>query len=308
MRKRWLIIPLFVIVALVACASIGNQAPMQSNAGNLQTRQEETFYAMATQAPTMVAMSAGVVDGQPQEPVDDQITQERVILKNASLTITVADPAAKINEITAMAEGMGGWVVTSNSYTSTNNAGEEVTYGSITVRVPSDRLAESMERIKTGAEEVNSENVNGQDVTQEYVDLSSRMVNLQATERQLQTIMESARKVEDVLSVQRELTTVRGEIETIQGRLQYFDEAAAFSSIAVELHPPQPGPVEAQSAGWNPGTTAASALGSLLNLVQFIVDTAITVVILVGPFVVIFGVPAWVLWRRRRHQRRASAA
>lgn len=231
--------------------------------------------------------------------------QERVILKNASLTITVSDPAAKISGIAAVAESMGGWVVTSSTYATTDSAGEAVTRGSITVRVPAARLNEALERIKAGTEKVEGETINGQDVTQEYVDLSSRLTNLQATERQLQSIMETARKVEDVLVVQRELTTVRGEIETIQGRLNYFDEAAAYSSIAVDVRPPQPGAVESQSAGWNPGETAENALGALIRLAQFAVDTAITLVILVGPFAVVLGIPAWWMWRRRRQNRRA---
>lgn len=309
MRKNRLILLLLVVIAVAACASMGAQAPMESTVSNFQ-RNDDMLYA-ATPAPTMAAMapSSAEADGQfaQQQPVDE-VPQTRVILKNASLTVTVSDPAAKINAITVMAEGMGGWVVTSNSYTSTDSAGEEVTYGSITVRVPSDRLAESMERIKEGAEEVSAESINGQDVTQEYVDLSSRLTNLQATERQLQTIMESARKVEDVLAVQRELTTVRGEIETIQGRLQFFDEAAAFSSISVEVRPPQPGPVEVQSAGWNPGETVENALGSLLQTVQFIVDSAITLIITAGPFVVLLGVPVWMIWRRRRNNRRSVTA
>lgn len=295
-----LVIGLLALVA--ACAS--NAMPV--------SEQTDTRFAAGTVSLAAATQAAPPMDAfyDTDEEIADQVTleRERVILKNASLTVTVTDPAVKINEISAMAEGMGGWVVTSNSYTSSDANGEESTYGSITVRVPADRLAEAMERIKTGVEKVDAENVNGQDVTQEYVDLSSRLTNLQATERQLQTIMETARRVEDVLAVQRELTTVRGEIETIQGRLQYFDEAAAFSSIAVEVRPIQPGPVEQQSAGWTPGTAAANALGSLVGLVQSLIDTAITLAILVGPFVVIFGVPAWFVWRRRRQNRRAIAS
>jgi hypothetical protein len=112
--------------------------------------------------------------------------------------------------------------------------------------------------------------------------------------------MESARKVEDVLAVQRELTTIQGQIETIQGRLKYFDEASTFSSIQVEVRPPMPGIVEAQSSGWNPGETVENAVSVLIGVAQFVIDSAITLVIIGLPFVLVIGVPLWLIWRRRR--------
>jgi hypothetical protein len=231
---------------------------------------------------------------------------QRVILRNASLTLTVETPATRITEIAAMAEAMGGWVVSSNSYATTNSNGDETTSGTVVVRVPAERLNEALAQIKSGAIKVDNEHITGDDVTQEYVDLSSRLENLLASEQQLRDIMDKAVRVADVLEVQRELTNVRGEIEVIQGRLNYFDEAAAFSSISVSVIPQPPGPVEAQSIGWNPGTTAENALGALMSVLQFLLDTAITIAIVGVPLVLLVGIPLWLVWRSRR--RVATAA
>src|SRR5690606_34749274 len=151
--------------------------------------------------------------------------------------------------------------------------------GTIVVHVPAERLDEALSQIKSGALKIDNENITGDDVTQQYVDLSSRLENLQASEQQLREIMDKAVRVADVLEVQRELTNVRGEIEVIQGRLNYFNEAAAFSSISVSVIPQPPGPVEVQTIGWNPGTTAENALGALVSVLQSLLDAAITVVI-----------------------------
>jgi hypothetical protein len=162
-----------------------------------------------------------------------------------------------------MGEEMGGWVVTSSTGYFTNSAGEQVARGFITIRVPAGRLNEALERIKggEGLEKINSESINGQDVTQQYIDLSSRLKNLEAAEQQLQTIMDSARKVDDVMTVYNQLVNVRGEIETIKGQLQYYQEAAAYSSIEIELLPPEPGPVQVQTTGWSPVRAAESGAG-----------------------------------------------
>ena len=292
----------FFILMAAACSS----SPLQSNALNTSAIVNEPV-----QPPPGVAREAGLIaDGEfapqdeaqvAQEPLNDsQPFGQRVILKNASLTLTVETPATRITEIAAMAEAMGGWVVSSNSFTSTNSAGDETTSGTITVRVPSERLDEALAQIKSGALKVDNENITGDDVTQEYVDLSSRLENLLASEQQLRDIMDKAVRVADVLEVQRELTNVRGEIEVIQGRLNYFDEAAAFSSISVNVIPQPPGPVEAQSIGWNPGATAENALGALVSVLQFILDAAITIAIVGVPLVLLVGIPLWLVWRSRR--------
>jgi Domain of unknown function (DUF4349) len=311
MSKRWIAITVTLILGMLAACASQNASPelslmlgsVDQPAGAQRQQSEQQSGEQQAQSGYFATNEEIVDERQPNAPIADL---ERVILKNASVNITVNNSAAKVAEITAMAESMGGWVVSSNSYSSTNNAGEPVTYGSITVRVPAERLHEAIERIKTDVISVESESINGQDVTQEYVDLSSQLTNLQATERQLQTVMESARRVEDVLAVQRELTHVQGQIETIQGRLKYFDEASTFSSIQVEVRPPMPGVVEAQNAGWNPGETVENAVSVLLGITQFVIDSAITLIIIGLPFALVIGIPVWLIWRRRRMIARPS--
>jgi hypothetical protein len=230
--------------------------------------------------------------------------QERVILKSAWLNLTVSDPQSRLSEIAILADEMGGWVVTSSSNQFTNSAGEKVTRGSITIRVPAVRLNEAMSRIKEGAGNINSESQSGEDVTQQYVDLSSRLKNLEAAETQLQTIMDGARKTEDVLSVYNELVRVRGEIESIKGQLQYYDEASSFSSIQIDLLPPEPGPVEAQTTNWTPAKAAENALGALVSVVRTGVDVTVSLLVFFGPIVIVLAV-FWTLYRLARRRRTA---
>lgn len=305
---------LSIIALLLLIAAACSSAPLQTN-----TLDTSASVNQPAQPPPGVAREMGLIaDGEfapqdeaqiAQEPSDDsQPFGQRVILKNASLTLTVETPATRITEIAAMAEAMGGWVVSSNSYTTTNSAGDETTSGTIVVRVPAERLDEALSQIKSGALKVDNENITGDDVTQQYVDLSSRLENLQASEQQLREIMDKAVRVADVLEVQRELTNVRGEIEVIQGRLNYFNEAAAFSSISVSVIPQPPGPVEVQTIGWNPGTTAENALGALVSVLQSLLDAAITVVIVGVPLALLVSIPLWLIWRSRRRGFSRSAS
>jgi hypothetical protein len=100
---------------------------------------------------------------------------------------------------------------------------------------------------------------------------------------------------------------VRGEIEVARGRMQYFKEAAAFSSIEVTLSTkPEEKPVEI--AGWRPLDTAQKALANLTGTVQGIIDILIWLVVYAVPLVIVFGVPSWLIYRaiNRRARRRAA--
>ena len=73
-------------------------------------------------------------------------TVERIILKNADLSIVVPDPAASLGRIVLMAERMGGFVVNSNLYKTTTSTGIEVPYAYLTIRVPAELLTSSARR------------------------------------------------------------------------------------------------------------------------------------------------------------------
>jgi hypothetical protein len=225
-----------------------------------------------------------------------QPAETRIVLKNASLTLVVDDAQASLQSITQLAETVGGWVVTSNTSKTTTRAGVEVAQGAITIRVPADNLNDVLSQIKAGAISVDQENVTGQDVTQDYIDLTSQLGNLNAAEAQLQSIMEDANRTEDVLAVYNDLVRIRGEIETTQGRIRYYEESAAYSSISVILTP-QALETTIQIAGWSPGRTAENALASLINILRWSADLLITVAILVIPLLLIFGIPVWLIYR-----------
>jgi Skp family chaperone for outer membrane proteins len=233
---------------------------------------------------------------------------ERIVIKNANLTIAVENPPDTVRRISQMAEGMGGFVVSSNVYRTTLPSGAEVPRANITVRVPAERLTEALDQIKAESDQpAQNENINSQDVTQDYTDLQSRLRNLQAAEAQLQEIMTEARRTEDVLSVYNQLTQVREQIEVTQGRINYYEQSAALSSISVDVlanAAVQPLTV----GGWQPVGVARQALQALINTVQVLITILIYLVLLVLPVLALVllppGLVLWAIlrWRARRKQ------
>lgn len=293
---------MLMIATLVLVSACGSALPPQ--ASQTQPMEGDFAGAPAMERESFAVDEAVSQDGlfyAPEEQSQNPVAGEgRVILKTATLSLTVEDAEASLAAVAAMAEEMGGWVVSSNTSMMTTPAGQEVARGMITVRVPADRLDEALAQIKSGGGEVDSETVTGEDVTAQYVDLSSRLTNLEAAEEQLRTILDEARRTEDVMSVFNQLVTVRGEIEILRGQLRYYDQAAAFSSITVSLTPKAiEDPI--QIAGWSPVRTAENALATLVNLLQGIADFIISALIIVGPLLLVIGLPVW--WLRRQGRR-----
>ena len=200
---------------------------------------------------------------------------DRMVVKNATLSMAVDDPQKSMDNISRMAEAMGGFVVSADMYQQSLSNGSKVPQVNMSVRVPVERLAEALATIKAETDQpIISENQTSTDVTADYTDLNSRLVNAQAAEKQLQQIMDSAVRTEDVLSVYSQLVSVREQIELIKGQMKYYEQSAALSSISIQLFANaamQPISI----AGWQPGGVAKQALQSLIHALQSLTNFVI---------------------------------
>ena len=186
---------------------------------------------------------------------------ERIIIQNADLAVVVTDVEKRTKEISVMTQEMGGFVVSINLYTSGNVDAPEVT---MAIRIPSEKLDEALERIKKDAVDIQYENRSGQDVTDQYVDLQSRLKAKQAAEAKLLEIMENAQTTEDVLAVYQQLQMIQTEIEVLTGQINYLEQSAALSAISIRLiseetvKPVEIGP-------WRPEGVALDAIQDLVD-------------------------------------------
>ncbi|NPV77073.1 MAG: DUF4349 domain-containing protein [Anaerolineae bacterium] len=300
---------LFVIAVITTGCASGAAAPVPESAD-----QKSVMLEAEAPAATPIAMEAG---GRGAEISFDTNVVERIIIKNADLSIVVEDPAASMTAIGTMAEGMGGFIVSSQLYKTRTEEGLEVPVADITVRVPAEKLTEAMDQIKSLVADpqmdVLSENVSGQDVTKEYTDLQSRLKNLQNAEAQLEKIMAEASKTEDVLNVYRELTNVQEQIEVIKGQIKYYDESSRLSALHVNIQS-QESVKPLTIGGWQPVGVARDALQALIDTLKFLANAAIWLVIFCLPISILIGIPGWLIirtgrrwWLKRKQQKQAEA-
>jgi len=296
--KHSLFITMIATLILSACAAAATPAapsmvesaapPVLDGAPLAQpnTAPSDGFLTNSTRSPA-------AVPGQPQTQ------QQRVVLQTADLTLVVKDPQAKMLEIGALAQRLGGFVVSSNMGQSYVGDNVKVPEGTISIRVPAKDLDNALAEIKADVVEIQTENRTGQDVTDQYVDLQSQLKAKQAAADKLYEIMQKTEKAEDTLMVFNQLTQLQSEIEVLKGQINYYDQAAALSSVSVRLLAEQSiQPIVI--AGWRPQGVARDSIQMLVNFFQGFIDFLIRLVILFIPVAaVIIGLLA-LLWRLLR--------
>ncbi len=222
-------------------------------------------------------------------------TQERLVIENADLAMVVKDPKARMAEINALANELGGYVVSSNLYQSFTSFGMEVPEATIVIRVPSERLDEALNRIKEDAVDIQHENRSGQDITNIYVDLQAQLKAKQAAEAKLLEIMDEATRAEDVLAIYLQVQQVQTEIEQLKGQIQYYDESVAMSSISVRLIAEE-GTQPIEIGPWTPEGAAKEAIQDLIFFVQRFVEFLIRFVLLALPALILIAIPLYIIY------------
>jgi uncharacterized protein DUF4349 len=247
-------------------------------------------------APSVGGGDAKTINGALNETSNVADNGTRLVIKNADLAIVVKDPKASMDEISKLAETMGGFVVSSNLYQSfygPNNT--EVPEATITIRVPVEKLDEALGSIKKNAVDVTSENVSGQDVTSEYVDLQSRLSAKQLAEKKLTEILNAAVKTEDVLAVYTQLQQIETDIEVLRGQIKYYEESAALSAISVRLVA-EAGTQPIAVGPWTPTGTAKAAIQDLIYFFQNFVEFLIRFVLYDLPALVLIAIPLFLVF------------
>jgi hypothetical protein len=235
---------------------------------------------------------------------------ERMIIYNVRLDLIVKDTEETLAQVQLLTQQMDGFISESNLW---RDEGHQ--RGTVTVRIPADRLDEALEKLRALALDVESESRDSQDVTEEYVDQRARLKNEQRTEAELQELLETRSergKTEDILEVHRELGQVRSRIEQIQGRMNYLEKLSAMATVRISLTPDElQQPIVV--AGWTPQGTARGAIRALLRTAQFLADALIVFVLYILPTLVLIAIPLTLLfllgraiWRRIRRRRRKA--
>jgi uncharacterized coiled-coil protein SlyX len=226
----------------------------------------------------------------------------RQIIYRATIVLDVKDFAAAERQVAALVKSSGGFIAKFQ---------EERPYGAQrggrwTVRVPVPQFDRFVEEAgKLGVAQ--SRNINSEDVSEEFVDLTARLKNKQQLEaRLLELVAKRSDEIKDILALEAELSRVREEIERMQGRLRYLTDRVALTTVELaayertEFKPP-----EAPTFAANVSQSFFESLDKLRQCGEAVVLLVVALV----PWVLALALLAaltvslvWLLWRITRRK------
>lgn len=207
--------------------------------------------------------SVGVSSPLYQESAPAPEVTDRMVVQNSNLSLQVKDVSLSIKEIQNTAESFGGYFVSSSL-----SRPEEATSGNITVRVPSDSLEEVLEKYRSLSIKVVAENLYGYDVTDQYVDIQSRLAAYYKTKFKFEQILDQANTVEELLKVNRELINLQSQIDRLIGQQEYLEKTSQNSLVTVYLSTDEFSLPWAPEHSWRPEVVFKQSVRALVTTLR----------------------------------------
>ena len=180
--------------------------------------------ALPVRSMAYASLAAGDQD-KAEGPSDD-----RKVVPTSTIELVVLKPAETADKIRVLAEHQGGFLVSSEV-----RGDQDVSGGSVTIRVPAARFEDMRAEIRELGLRVESEKLDAQDVTRQYVDQDANVRNLRAQEVQYLSILKPAKTVKDTLEVSEKLSEVRGQIEQQQAGFDALSKQIETVAFTVSL-------------------------------------------------------------------------
>jgi hypothetical protein len=169
----------------------------------------------------------------------------RLIIRTGQASIEVDSLETSMAELRRIVQRVGGFVADA----SVQSGRDQLRSATLELKVPASRFDELTQGLDPLGK-LQFVNVSAEDVSEEFVDLTARVANGRRLEDRLVELMRTRTgKLQDVLSVERELARVREEIERMEGRLRFLKTSAQLSTLSVNLY--EPAPIVASHPGRN---------------------------------------------------------
>ncbi|WP_262062529.1 DUF4349 domain-containing protein [Streptomyces sp. STR69] len=195
------------------------------------------------------------------------------IIRTASLSVRVKDVPKALDEARTTTENAGGFV--GNETTTRDGQGHERTR--VVLRVPTDKYDEVLADLE-GAGKLLDRTAKAQDVTDQVVDVESRITSQRASVARVRELMDRATKLSDVVELEGELSTRESDLEALLAQQSSLKDRTSLATITLSLSQTpvakaaakddSPGFVDAVAGGWHVFVTMlrwiALALGAVL--------------------------------------------
>ncbi|MFE0250263.1 DUF4349 domain-containing protein [Streptomyces sp. NPDC059010] len=293
--------PVQALAGLLLAAALtltGCSAADDSGGGDSSVAKDEAAQAAEPQASAR-AGAPGSGSGADRASSAPKVTASHII-RTASLTVRVKDVPKALDEARATAENAGGYV--GNETTTSDDEGHEHTR--VVLRVPVERYAEVLTELE-GAGKLIERSAKAQDVTDQVVDVESRIKSQRASVARIRELMDRATKLSEVVTLEGELSTRQADLEALLAQQTSLKDRTGLATITLSLSETpvkkaakddDPGFLDALAGGWDAFVTMLRWLAVAFGAVLPFAAVAALIVLL------------WLKALRPRLPRRAATA
>jgi uncharacterized protein DUF4349 len=239
MRAQTMVIGLVQAALLMAC-----EDRSKGNSQAARDRSEVPSSKAASPVPlgTMGASTVSEREASAPSPAPDQWSRatfdgaSRLIVRTGQAGIEVDSLEPSMAELRRIVQRIGGFVADASVQSGRN----QLRSATLQLKVPASRFDDLTQGLEPLGR-LQFVNVSAEDVSEEFVDLTARVANGRRLEDRLVELLRTRTgKLQDVLSVERELARVREEIERMEGRMRFLKTSAQLSTLSVNLYEPAP--------------------------------------------------------------------
>ncbi|PPS79191.1 DUF4349 domain-containing protein [Streptomyces sp. MH60] len=265
---------LLLVTALALTGCSGSDAGSDSGGGAKAAAPQEGSRAEGSQADDGTgAAGAGRADGA-DASAPPKLAPAHLI-RTVSLSVQVRDTSEALDAARTATEDAGGYV--GDESTTRDAEGHERT--EVTLRVPVERYEDVLDELE-GAGKLLRRDAQAEDVTDQVVDVDSRVKSQRASVARVRELMDRATKLSDVVSLEGELSTRQAELEALLARQAALKDRTSLATITLSLsetpvkheekkkEDDDPGFMDALAGGWDAFVTmlrwVAVVLGAVL--------------------------------------------
>lgn len=222
---------------------------------------------------------------------DNSINIPQKIIKNAFLRFETNDLESTFNQIQTAIEANKGTV-----QNDTEGKGHNTIYRNISIRVPSQNFDTFIQSISKGVSYFDEKNISSQNVTEEFIDINSRLNTKRKLEARYLEILQRANKISEILEIEKQISTIREEIEAKEGRLKYLENRVSESTVTIEFYKTI---AQKENIKVSYGSKIWTAIKSgFFSLSEFLIS-----IISIWPFIIVFCVLAYFIRKRFKRKK-----
>ncbi|OXA72362.1 hypothetical protein B0A67_07415 [Flavobacterium aquidurense] len=272
---RYIFFLFFVLLTFSGCSKHEEQANMMVSAVKLPPKNES-------------AASSDLQDDM-ADPASPEIPQK--IIKEASIRFETDNLEDTFNRIQTAIAANKASIQNDSEGKDYNNV-----YRNLTVRVPSQNFDSFISAISKGVSYFERKDITSQNVTEEYIDLTTRLKTKRKLEERYLQILQKATKISEILEIEKQISAIREEIEAKEGQLKYLENRVSESTVTIEFYK-----TIAQKEGVK--TSYGSKIWTAIQSGFFSLSEFLISIISLWPFIILFCIFAYFIRKRFKRKK-----